>query len=162
MTAVSQPASDTHTAEALSERVFAALIETSYLGSIHIGREVGLYAALRDHGAQTSEELAERTGTDERYVREWLEHQAGGDNLTVDYAARSARERRNARRAGNAEALLDTTSPCSWGRMAQFGVGVMEPIAATIEAFRSGSGVAYDKFVNGRLAQADFNRPSFV
>jgi hypothetical protein len=48
------------TAAALAERVFAAANESSYLAAIHIGRELGLYAALRDGGPATSADLAER------------------------------------------------------------------------------------------------------
>jgi 2-polyprenyl-3-methyl-5-hydroxy-6-metoxy-1,4-benzoquinol methylase len=44
-----------------------------------IGDRLGLYAGLRDGGPQTSWELAQRTGTSERYVREWLNaHAASG------------------------------------------------------------------------------------
>ena len=41
-----------------------------------IGDKLGLYKALAEHGPLDSVELAERTGTTERYVREWLAAQA--------------------------------------------------------------------------------------
>src|ERR671933_548340 len=41
-----------------------------------IGDRLGLYRALAEHGPLTSTELAERTGTTERYVREWANAQA--------------------------------------------------------------------------------------
>jgi SAM-dependent methyltransferase len=41
-----------------------------------IGDELGLYRAMADSQPVSSEELAARTGTDERYVREWLAAQA--------------------------------------------------------------------------------------
>ena len=41
-----------------------------------IGDRLGLYQAIRDAGSVTSGQLAERTGTSERYVREWLAAQA--------------------------------------------------------------------------------------
>ena len=144
-----------HTADALSERVFAAVVETMNLGSIHIGRELGLYAALRDCGAQGPAELARRTGTDERYVREWLEHQAVAGILVHDDGAFELP-------AGHAEALLDHESPYSVGPFAQMAVGTIEPVQHVIEAFRSGGGVDYDHFVNGRLGQAEAHRPMFV
>ena len=40
-----------------------------------IGDRLGLYRAMADGGAVTAAELAVRTGTDERYVREWLSNQ---------------------------------------------------------------------------------------
>ena len=153
---------DTHTAEALSERVFSASVEAMYLAAIHMGRELGLYAALRDHGAQTSVELAERTATDERYVREWIEHQAVGGILTVDDAAAAPSERRYTLPAGHAEALLDHESPYSVGPFAQFIVGEIQPLDATIAAFRTGDGVSYDTYPVCRVAQAEVNRPMFV
>lgn len=50
-----------------------------------IGDELGLYAALAE-GRWTSAELAERTGTAERYVREWLANQAAGGYVEYDSA----------------------------------------------------------------------------
>ena len=43
-----------------------------------IGDRLGLYRAMGDGSPVTPEELAERTGTDARYVREWLSNQAAG------------------------------------------------------------------------------------
>jgi 2-polyprenyl-3-methyl-5-hydroxy-6-metoxy-1,4-benzoquinol methylase len=150
------------TAEALAERVFAAANEASYLAAIHIGRELGLYAALRDGGPATSTDLAERTATDERYVREWLEHQAVGGLVTVEDAAAGALERRYALPRGHAEALLDHTSPYSSGPFAQFAVGMTQSLDHTIAAFRTGQGVPYDAFPTCRIAQGEVNRPMFV
>ncbi|MGH3054721.1 MAG: SAM-dependent methyltransferase, partial [Gaiellaceae bacterium] len=45
-------------------------------GMIYLGDRLGLYVALRDAGTVTSEELARRTGLNERWVREWLRGQA--------------------------------------------------------------------------------------
>src|SRR3954471_23042329 len=41
-----------------------------------IGDRLGLYRAMAGAGALTSAELADKTGTTERYVREWLGAQA--------------------------------------------------------------------------------------
>jgi 2-polyprenyl-3-methyl-5-hydroxy-6-metoxy-1,4-benzoquinol methylase len=48
-----------------------------------IGNELGLNAALAD-GQSTVEELAKRTDTNERYVREWLANQAAGGYVEYD------------------------------------------------------------------------------
>lgn len=50
---------------------------------ILIGDELGLYSALAE-GRSRSAELAERTGTSERYVREWLANQAAGGYVEYD------------------------------------------------------------------------------
>src|SRR5579871_5510769 len=49
-----------------------------------IGDRLGLYRAMADGGAVTASELATRTGTDERYVREWLSNQAAGGYVGYD------------------------------------------------------------------------------
>ena len=43
---------------------------------IVIGDKLGLYKAMVDSGPMTSADLAAKTGTTERYVREWLSAQA--------------------------------------------------------------------------------------
>lgn len=53
---------------------------------ISIGDELGLYKALA-RGPATARELAARTGTTERYVREWLASQAAGGYVEYDKAA---------------------------------------------------------------------------
>lgn len=54
-----------------------------------IGDELGLYRALAAHGPLNSAELANRTGTHERYIREWLNAQAASGY--VNYLADSGR-----------------------------------------------------------------------
>ena len=43
-----------------------------------MGERLGLYKAMSEFGPLTSEELANKTNTNERYVREWLANQAAG------------------------------------------------------------------------------------
>lgn len=52
---------------------------------ISLGDELGLYRELAK-GPLTSVELAERTGTAERYIREWLANQAAGGYVEYDTA----------------------------------------------------------------------------
>jgi SAM-dependent methyltransferase len=51
---------------------------------VYIGQKLGLYKALSDAGPVTPAELAERTDTNERYVREWLINQAAGGYVEYD------------------------------------------------------------------------------
>src|SRR3954447_17194579 len=51
-----------------------------------IGDKLGLYDALTEGGPLTSTELGQRTGTQERYCREWLLAQAAGGYLEYDPA----------------------------------------------------------------------------
>jgi DNA-binding IclR family transcriptional regulator len=60
----------------------------AYVGaSVIIGDQLGLYKTLAAHGPSSSAELAERTGTAERYVREWLSAQAASGYITYAAAA---------------------------------------------------------------------------
>src|SRR4051794_35495879 len=54
-----------------------------HAGMVVIGEKLGLYKALAA-GPMSSTELAARTKTDERYVREWLASQAAGGYVTYD------------------------------------------------------------------------------
>src|SRR6185503_21159813 len=49
-----------------------------------IGEKLGLYKAMAGAGPLTSEEVAERSGAAERYVREWLRNQAAGGYIDYD------------------------------------------------------------------------------
>ena len=57
---------------------------SSVLG--YIGQKLGLYEALADSDGLTPEELAAKTNTNERYIREWLINQASGDYVHYDPA----------------------------------------------------------------------------
>jgi SAM-dependent methyltransferase len=50
----------------------------------YIGTKLGLYEALASSDGLTPTELAEKTGTTERYVREWLLNQAAGEYVHYD------------------------------------------------------------------------------
>lgn len=52
-----------------------------------LGDRLGLFKALRDGGKLTPEELAARTGTQERLVREWLAGQAAAGYVEYESAA---------------------------------------------------------------------------
>jgi 2-polyprenyl-3-methyl-5-hydroxy-6-metoxy-1,4-benzoquinol methylase len=70
--------------EALRERIFDSAVAALEMYTIYLGERLGLYRALADGGPATSAQLADRTGTAERYAREWLEQQAAGGFIDVD------------------------------------------------------------------------------
>src|SRR5215831_16684105 len=51
-----------------------------------IGEKLGLYKAMAGAGPMTAAELARKSSTDERYVREWLSAQAAGGYVAYDPA----------------------------------------------------------------------------
>ena len=70
-----------------------------------IGDKLGLYRALAGAGPLTAAELADRTGTTQRYVYEWLCAQAAAGYVTVDDGDRFTLP------AEHAIALTDESSP---------------------------------------------------
>jgi predicted O-methyltransferase YrrM len=70
--------------EALQERLFGDALGALELYTIYLGVRLGLYRSLAKSGPATSSQLAARTGTAERYVREWLEQHAASELLAVD------------------------------------------------------------------------------
>jgi SAM-dependent methyltransferase len=153
---------DTERRDALVERLFEAVLGFNDLHAVYIGDRLGLYAAIAG-GAATPPEVAAAAGCDERYVREWLEHQAVGGILEVDDAAAAPDERRYRIPAGHDEVLLDRDSVNYMAAFARMMVGMAQPLPQVLEAFRSGAGVPYadfpPDFVEG---QGDMNRTQFV
>ncbi len=64
-------------------RFVGDLAATIHAGMVVLGDKLGLYKALAKR-PMTSVELAETTGTDERYVREWLSSQAASGYVTFN------------------------------------------------------------------------------
>ena len=154
---------ETAAADALVERLFGAVLGFNEVYMVYIGDRLGLYAALSEHGPATPGELASATGTDERYVREWLEQQAVAAILEVDDAAAEPGARRYSLPAGHAEVLTDRDSLNYMAAFARMMVGIAGPVPALLEAFRTGAGVPYADFPADFLeGQGDMNRVQFV
>ena len=155
--------SETVHTEALSERVLAATIGLFDLAGIYLGQRLGLYEALADAATVTSGELADRTGTDERYVREWLEHQAVTGLLGVDDETAEAMDRRYALPPGSVEALVDADSAGYIAPLARQALGMLSPLPQLVDAFRTGAGVPYPAYgEDTREGIAELNRAMFV
>lgn len=105
---------------------------------VNIGDQLGLYKAMDGAGPLTSDELAERTGTHERYVREWLSNQAASGYVTYDPATR-----RFTLPPEQAMAFANEESPaCLLGGF-QILASVFRDEAKFVEAFRTGKGVGW-------------------
>src|ERR1051325_1124855 len=85
--AVQTQAPDMDKLMAFLGQVIGELGATVNAGLIVAGDRLGLYRAMAGAGPISSAELAERTGTAERYVREWLNAQAAGGYVTYDPTA---------------------------------------------------------------------------
>ncbi len=93
---------------ALTGRLFRDMVGALELLTVYLGERLGLYQALHASGPATSAELAARTGTTERYIREWLEHHAASGLLEVDDPAAGPLERRYCLPPGHVPVLADT------------------------------------------------------
>ena len=103
-----------------------------------LGDRLGLFKAMRAGDELTAKELAQRTGTHERYVREWLAAQAAAGY--VDYDADRDRFHLNPEQA---TVFADEDSPA-------FMAGAFEVLSAlwvdepkVTDAFRTGKGLAW-------------------
>jgi 2-polyprenyl-3-methyl-5-hydroxy-6-metoxy-1,4-benzoquinol methylase len=101
-----------------------------------IGDELGLYKAMAASGPLTPGELARRTETTERYVREWLNNQAAGGYVGYDAATG-----RYALPPEQAAALADETSPAFLPGAFQLIAAAMRAEPRVAQAFRSGGGL---------------------
>jgi SAM-dependent methyltransferase len=105
---------------------------------IDIGDKLGLYRAMAGAGPLTPAELAERTGTNERYVREWLSNQAADGYVSYDAATR-----RFELPPEQALALAEEGSPVFVPGAFQIMASLFRDEAKLLEAFRTGNGVGW-------------------
>lgn len=105
-----------------------------------IGERYGLFKALAEAPA-TSAELAERTGTNERYVREWLRALTAAEYLRYD-----REEGRYALPAEHAPVLAEEGGPFFFGGGLQMSFGFLPAVEPVAEAFRSGGGASQSTY----------------
>ncbi len=108
-----------------------------------MGDKLGLYRALAGAGALTPAELAERTGTAERYVREWLNAQAAGGYVEYDPATGTY-----TLPPEQAVALTDESSPAYLPGFFQMAVGSVLDSPRITEVARSGDGFGWHEHVH--------------
>lgn len=75
---------DAASPDAVAERLLGAALGTVDLMAAFLGDRLGWYRSLAEDGPGTPLQLAERTRTDARYAREWLEQQAVTGLLRLD------------------------------------------------------------------------------
>ena len=154
------PATDARR-DALAARLFDATLGAFDLLAIHLGLDLGLYAALRDRGPATPAELASRAGIHQRYAREWLEHQAVTGVLDVAEASDAPDARRYSLPDGHAEVLLDPDHLATMAPMPLFLTAAVRTWPALLDAYRTGAGVDWADYPRLSEAQELANRPLF-
>jgi SAM-dependent methyltransferase len=138
-------------------QVLSDLGGASSVAMVRIGDGLGLYRALHANGAMTVEELAAEVGASERYLREWLAHQAASNYLSYDPVTRKF-----ALTEEQAMIFAAEDSPV-------YLLGAFDLMAAMLDnqpkvekAFRTGSGVAWGEQAGCMFcAVARFFRPGY-
>jgi SAM-dependent methyltransferase len=108
-----------------------------------MGDRLGFYRALAGAGPLAPGELAERTGTAERYVREWLNAQAAGG-----YVAYDPDSGRYTLPAEHAVALTDESSPAYLPGFFQIALGTVHDSPRITEAAKTGAGIGWHDHVH--------------
>jgi 2-polyprenyl-3-methyl-5-hydroxy-6-metoxy-1,4-benzoquinol methylase len=130
----------------LMQFVFRAVDEvgaTLNAALVVMGDKLGLYRALAGAGGLTSPELAERTGTAERYVREWLNAQAAGGFVAYDPDSSSY-----TLPPEQTVALTDSNSPAYLPGFFQIALGSVIDSPRIVEKARNGDGLGWHEHVH--------------
>src|SRR6202048_5465133 len=108
-------------------------------------------------GPITSSELAEKTGTSERYIREWLTAQPPGGAVTYDAPAG-----RYLLPPEQAMALADEDSPAFVGGAFELATATIKAEPKIEQAFKSGAGVGWHEHDAGVFTGCErFFRPGY-
>jgi ubiquinone/menaquinone biosynthesis C-methylase UbiE len=128
-----------------------------HTGMVVIGEKLGLYKALAD-GPMSSAQLAAKTDTDERYLREWLSSQAAGGYITYDSNADkfSLTEEQ-------AFTLADEHSPAYLPGAFELALGSLAAVPRIVQSFRTGAGMGWHEHVDDVFHGCEkFFRPGYA
>jgi SAM-dependent methyltransferase len=124
--------------EAFMERFVGELGACATAPLVVIGDKLGLYKAMADSEPVTPAELAQRTQTNERYIREWLCQQAASEYVEYDASDGTFRLPPE-----HALALAVDESPAFIPGAFQLLAAMIKDEPAITERFRSGDGFGW-------------------
>src|SRR5215469_4529623 len=133
MSTTQAPALDMDKLNAFIGKFVTDLGATVHTGMVVIGEKLGLYKTLAD-GPMTAADLAVKTQTDERYLREWLASQAAGGYITYDEATD-----RFSLNPEQAFALAKEDSPAYLPGAFELALGTLAAVPRIADSFRSGA-----------------------
>ena len=146
----------------LDERILAAVTACFELAAVHLGAKLGWYRALAE-AAATAPELAERTDTDARYAREWLEQQAVAGYLHVEDVRAEPDARRYRLPAEHREVLVDELNLSYMPPFAQMALAFTRNVDRLAEVYRTGGGLSWAEMgPDARESEAAANRPYYL
>src|ERR1700734_982087 len=128
-----------------------------HTGMVVIGEKLGLYKTLAS-GPMNSAELAARTKTDERYLREWLSSQAAGGYITYD-----GKTNKFSLSEEQAFALANEDSPAYLPGAFELALGSLAAVPRIADSFRTGAGMGWHEHVDGVFHGCEkFFRPGYA
>jgi 2-polyprenyl-3-methyl-5-hydroxy-6-metoxy-1,4-benzoquinol methylase len=132
---------DSHKADAFANRLIGVLNEGALCTMLSIGHRTGLFDQLDGRAPLTSEQLAEDSGLDERYVREWLNGLVVAGVVEYTPATRSYFLPEE-----HAGYLTRRSTEGNFAVFAQY-IPMMGTVEDDIvECFKNGGGVPYEKY----------------
>jgi 2-polyprenyl-3-methyl-5-hydroxy-6-metoxy-1,4-benzoquinol methylase len=140
---VSNPAPDLNQALQFAFKVVGDLASAMNTPLIYIGDRLGIFKAMADGKPVTSEELAQKTGLTERYIREWMKAMIAAEYLTYNSETRRASLSQE-----HALVLAQEGSPVFVMGVAQMIPDHYSIIPKITEAFRKGGGVPYSDYTH--------------
>ncbi|MGH2735514.1 MAG: class I SAM-dependent methyltransferase [Actinomycetota bacterium] len=154
---------ETDRTQALADRIFGATIESLELMSVYLGDKLGLYQSLHDKGPASASELAERTGSDRRYLREWLEQQAVAGFLEVEREAEDPDERSFLLPEAHIGVLVGPEHAAYVAPFSRMLAGIGQALPLVVDAYGTGRGVDWSAYgEDARMGQSAINRPAFT
>lgn len=128
-----------------------------HAGMVVIGEKLGLYKALAQ-GPLSTAELASKTGTDERYLREWLSSQAAGGYITYDEGTEKFSLNQE-----QAFTLAQEDSPAYLPGAFELALGSLAAVPRIAESFRTGAGMGWHEHDDGVFHGCEkFFRPGYA
>jgi SAM-dependent methyltransferase len=131
----------TDTTEEFAERMVGTIDAASLAILLSIGHQTKLFDTLAELPPATSAQIADATGLNERYVREWLGGVAAGRIVDYDPAAQTY-----SLPPHRAAVLTRAAGPDNLSRVAQFIPLLAEVEQKVIERFRAGGGLTYSEY----------------
>lgn len=157
MSTAQVPALDMNKLNAFIGQFVTDLGATGNAAMVVIGENLGLYRALAE-GPATSAQLAARTKTDERYLREWLSSQAAGGYVTYDEKTDTF-----SLSAEQAFTLANEDSPAYLPGAFELALGSLAAVPRITESFRTGAGMGWHEHADGVFHGCEkFFRPGYA
>src|SRR6266850_513920 len=157
MSTTQAPAIDVNKLNAFIGQFVTDLGAAVHTGMVVIGEKLGLYKALAG-SPMSSAQLAAKTKTDERYLREWLASQAAGGYITYD-----AKSDKFSLTEEQAFTLATEDSPAYLPGAFELALGSLAAVPRIAESFRTGAGMGWHEHVDGVFHGCEkFFRPGYA